>query len=1518
MGITSFCNDQEGWGPISGTRPDLTPCIENTILLALPSLVGIVALSARIFSMWRNGSPHNLGRTNAIYWPSQFFILASIIALIARAAVLKNDIYTPATMLSTAVALVQNHFQHQQEFRSSDHIFTLYIFSLVGAAINIRTMSLLNQTAQEQFKTFISFFAFLTAGFTVEAWPRGRTQVQRQSQGGRYEKANLFSRISFHFLQPILREGYKGPLAAKDIEGMMPHRIKTEYSHALLNDRWQRAVTKAQSRDKKPSLFIAIMKTYSWGWIPIMIFRLAASTFTYILPVLLNQILNFIESYSSGEPQPVSLGIILAFGMFFASVLSAFCVGQFYQTAINIGVEIRTALIAMVYRKSLRLSNAAKQSNTAGEISNHMSVDAERWLHAVTSLPMLVSIPYEIALALWLLYNQIGWSIFIGLVLIIALMSTQGFIVKAYMQAKIKKMEAADNRMRLMNEILAGIKIVKLYGWEDSFKQRVTAYRDQELVNLKFFGKLQVFMSTMFQSLPMVAGLISFSVYATVGGPNFTPGEITPQRIFVAISLFGLLAKPIGLTAGMMNESASALVSTRRIEKFLLAEEIAGSNTEVIKQMPDDPNAPVVEIKDGVFAWDPEGHEGESETEAKKNSTPGDKETSLEDEAFAKKGKGPTLTNINLEFKQGNLAAIVGRVGQGKSSLLNAIIGDMYKHKGSVRIHGRMAYVPQQAWILNATVRDNILFGNAFDQTRYDLVLMVCGLLPDIEILPAGDQTEIGERGINLSGGQKQRVSLARAAYDDADLYLMDDPLSAVDAHVAQHLWKNLLGPRGLLKNKTRILVTHAVQFLGDADRIVVLKDGQVSETGQYQELMDAGQSFYQLIKEHSVSHRHHKKHEEIESTVEESSELESDVSTEDGEPDAVVVKDDKGELVAEEKMVEGSVSWSVYIKYIKSTSYKYALTVVGLYALVQSVQIGSNIWLKYWVTNSASGNLTLSGYLGIYAAFIVVFVLLSALVTYFAMVLAIVRAARRLHERLLDKVLRLPMSFFDTTPLGRIVNRFSSDILSVDEMIPWNIFHTVICTFSVLATMIVIALNTPIFLAVVPFLVIIYGFVQAYYVCSSRALKRIDSVTKSPIYQHFSETLTGVTTIRALDAGKRFIAENAARADVSANAYFAWIVTNRWLQIRLECLGSVIILAAALFAVLGRDTLNPASAGLALSYAMGVTQDIVWLVSALCDLQNQLVCVERIEEYANKNPEAPAQTDVVLPKNWPQAGQIEFRNYSTRYREGLDLVIKDIGFTVQPTEKVGIVGRTGAGKSSLTLALFRIIEAANSHWAKASHNSADMDADLGDEKDVVAVLEKVQVEEDGGSIWIDGVDISNVGLKDLRQNLAIIPQEPILFVGTVRDNLDPFEEMQDADLWEALERAHLKDHIASLEGGLSFKVSQNGDNFSVGQRSLICLARALLRKTRILVLDEATAAVDVETDELIQKTIRSEFKDRTILTIAHRIKTVMDSDKILVLEKGRVEEFETPAVLLQRPDSLFYNLALQAGDIKL
>ncbi|KAF9935782.1 hypothetical protein BGZ67_002988 [Mortierella alpina] len=1541
MSIDSFCQDpQEGWGPTNSFRSDLTPCVENTILLALPSLFFLLALTFSTVQMWRSGKSHNLGRTNIIYWPTQFFMLASAAALIARAVFLNKADAAPATMLSTIsmilawiAAIPLNYFQHKQEYRSSDYIFSLYFFSLVASAINIRTMTLLGQTDQDQFKAFIAFFALNTLGFIIEAWPRGRTDVQRKSGASRFEKANLFSRLSFSYLQPIITQGFKAPLAAKDIVGMMPRRIKTEYSYELLNRKWNQAVEKAKAKGEKPSLFWTVLTAYGWLWVPIMIYRIVASTLTYVLPTLLNQILGFIGSYATENPQPVELGIILAFGMFFASLLNSFFMAQYFQETMNIGVEGRTALIAMIYRKSLKLSSAAKQKSTAGEINNHMSVDAERLPDALTFLPMFISIPYELAIALWLLYQQIGWSVFVGLATILVMMPVQGIIAKFFTKAKSQKLESMDHRIRVMNEILSGIKIVKLYGWEDSFRDRVAVFRNRELASLRRIGTVFSFMSIMFQSMPLLVSLVSFAVYASVGGPNFTPGDINPQRIFVSISLFGMLNRPIGMLSHIIAMTISVTVAMGRIQKFLLAEEISGSTTESIKTLPDDHTVPIIEIQDAVFAWETEGPEVETEKEKRtREKLEAKKQKQLEKEA-RKAGKpipektvpvekdyGPTLTNINLKITRGDLTAVVGRVGQGKTSLLNAIIGDMYKREGSVKVYGRMAYVAQQAWIVNATLRENIVFGNAFDQARYDHILMACGLLPDIDMLPAGDQTEIGERGINLSGGQKQRVSLARAAYENADVYLLDDPLSAVDAHVDQHLWLHLIGPNGLLKDKTRVLVTHAIHHLEHADQIVVIKDGEISETGKYDDLMNAHNAFYQLIKDYSVNEGKKRREKKADGQSGDDTDDETDASTQDGDEKETktmtVKKDDKAGLVGEEKMVHGSVAWSVYTIYAKAASYKYSLLVASLFVVGQGLQIGTNVWLKHWTTVAKDGERSIGEFLGIYAALVVAFMAMNVTVTYIAMVLAAIRASTRLHERLLTKIMRLPMSFFDTTPLGRIVNRFSSDIFSIDELTPWNFINVFVCGCSVLGTIVVIATTTPVFLAIVPPLVITYLLVQSFYIRSSRALKRIDSVSKSPIYQHFSETLAGVTTIRALDANERFIADNAVKADIAANAYFSWIVTNRWLQIRLEGLGAVVVLAAALFAVLSRNSLSSANVGLALSYALSVTQDITWLVRSYCDLNNQLVAVERVDEYANKNPEAPTDTDVALPENWPQSGQVEFKNYSTRYREGLDLVIKNISFTVQPGEKVGIVGRTGAGKSSLTLALFRIVEAANSHWAKASHNGTDQDADPT-KKDEIADLEKIEVDEDGGSIWIDGVDISTVGLKYLRQHLAIIPQDPTLFVGTVRENLDPFEELQDAELWEALERAHLKTYISSLAGGLSFKVSEGGDNFSVGQRSLICLARALLRKTKILILDEATAAVDVETDELIQRTIRKEFKDRTILTIAHRIKTVMDSDKILVLEKGRVQEFEAPTVLLQRPDSLFFSLAQQAGEIK-
>ncbi|KAG0250871.1 hypothetical protein BGZ95_007057, partial [Linnemannia exigua] len=590
----------------------------------------------------------------------------------------------------------------------------------------------------------------------------------------------------------------------------------------------------------------------------------------------------------------------------------------------------------------------------------------------------------------------------------------------------------------------------------------------------------------------------------------------------------------------------------------------------------------------------------------------------------------------------------------------------------------------------------------------------------------------------------------------------------------------NLIGPTGLLKDKTRLLVTHGIHHLSEVDQIVVIKDGEISESGKYQELLDAKNAFYQLIEDYSVAR---KEKDEADCEAETISEVE--ISASSAAHDAKVEKmeekvNSNADLTEDETMEGGSIQWPIYKIFAKAAGYRNMLQAVALFIVIQGCQIGTNIWLRNWIKVATTSTHGIGYYMGIYTVLIVIFMVLIFCASYKIVVMTCVQAADRLHSRLLSSILRMPMNFFDTTPLGRILNRFSSDIFSIDELICWTFYDMFLFGASVIGSLVVIATTTPVFLAIVPPVFVTYVFVMSYYIAASRAFKRIESVARSPMYQHFSETLSGVSTIRVVGCSQRFIQDNASRSDDSSNAHFVWAMGNRWLNVRLECLGSVIVLGASVFAVLARDTLSPSMVGMSLSYALTITQDISWLVRGMCESQFHLVAVERIDEYAKKNQEAPNFTNVTLPESWPGQGHLSFKSYSTRYRQGMDLVLKKVSFEVRPGEKVGIVGRTGAGKSSLTLALFRIVEAANSHWAKASHNGADMDDDPA-KKAQIADLEKVQVEEDGGSIWIDGVDISTIGLETLRQHLAIIPQDPTLFVGTVRENLDPFDQTPDS-----------------------------------------------------------------------------------------------------------------------------------------
>lgn len=940
---------------------------------------------------------------------------------------------------------------------------------------------------------------------------------------------------------------------------------------------------------------------------------------------------------------------------------------------------------------------------------------------------------------------------------------------------------------------------------------------------LKKIGLLSAAQSFTWTSIPFFVSILTFAFYVMI---SLTP--LTSQIAFVAISLFGLLQFPMAIFPNVITSIIEASVSLYRIEDYLSSEEIDTSaiTRENFRNMPNwNPSVPLVEIKNASFKWN-------------------------------KQDNFNNLNNINISLKKGTLAAVVGRVGSGKSTLVSSILGDTVKVSGQVALRGSIAYVPQQPWIMNATLRNNVTFGLRWDPVFYEQVLEACSLKLDMKMLSDGDQTEIGERGINLSGGQKARVSLARALYARADIYILDDPLSAVDAHVGRHLFDHVLGPHGLLKNKSRLLVTHAIAYLDKVDQVIMMREGRIELQGTYNDLMtEEGGELYKLVSdfgnqlpkdeitvnddavlstspttvdeatleamdgEHPASignceeessinqdmlrrrssgrrlsgRRSSGRRVSLSSLLSESSLRRGSLASSIFKPQRNNKSDISriGQLMTVEESAKGKVAWDVYKQYAKACSVGGVFAVLAFQCASQGAQVGSNVWLKHWSSNNsqdgANNNVWL--YLSIYALIgwsATIFAFLQTMVMW---VYCAIRSAKYLHSSMLESVVKSPMSFFDTTPLGRILNRFSKDEHTIDEVLPRN-FNMYIRVFAqVIATVLIITFSTPFFLLLIIPLAFVYMAVQRYYLSTSRELKRLDSVGKSPIYSHFQETIQGVSTIRAYDQQRAFIFQNQKRLDNNQKAYFPSITCNRWLAVRLEFLGSIIIFGASIFAVFGvlygpKSYIDPGLVGLSVSYALSVTQALSWVIRSYCDIETNIVSVERVKEYIDLPREKYESSRSVDPM-WPAKGNIEFRGYSTRYRDDLDLCLKDLSFTVAPKEKIGIVGRTGAGKSSLTLSLFRIIEAAR------------------------------------GNIVIDGVDISSLRLFDLRSRLTIIPQDPVLFAGTVRENLDPFGTHDDVQIWQALQNAHLNDHIAAMDGQLNGVVLEGGDNFSVGQRQV-------------------------------------------------------------------------------------------------
>ncbi|XP_076266259.1 multidrug resistance-associated protein 1-like isoform X6 [Rhynchophorus ferrugineus] len=1492
--------------------PDFTPCFEKTVLVWVPCLflwcfsaleVYYIIKSKKKDIPWNWFNVLKLGITSVV----SLLMLSDFATNLRKSSsefVPSVDIYTPVfkllSFLLSAALLVYNR---KYGLRSSGLLFLFwFLLSLFGAAqFRSEILNARKADGPESYYSYVSYLIYyplVILMFLLNCFadrPPTITKYPKTKNPCPEEGASFLSRMVFAWFDKMSWRGFRKPLEADDLWDMN-HEDSAAEVVPIFEKHWHQTVLKSQgvpahakaqfksdsgqiefvpAKKKEASILPALLKSFG----PMFLFgaalKLVQDLLTFVNPQLLGLIINFVKGSEYTWHGP-----FYAVLMFLTATIQTIFLAQYFNRMFVVGMRIRTALVSTIYRKSLKISNKARKERTAGEIVNLMAVDAQKFMDLTAYLNMIWSAPLQICLSMYFLWQELGPSVLAGLAVMIILIPVNGFIANKSKVLQIKQMKNKDERVKLMNEVLSGIKVLKLYAWEPSFENQVLKIRDKEIKVLKQAAYLNAGTSFIWSCAPFLVVLATFVSFIFSDKNNI----LTPERTFKSLTLFGTMSMPMGLLPILLVYTVETYVSVQRINTFMNAEELDPNN--VSHDQSDDP----LVIENGNFSW----------------------------------GEDPILKNINIKIASKTLTAVVGSVGSGKSSLISAFLGEMDKISGWVNTYGKIAYVSQQAWIQNATLRDNILFGKTYDKKVYDKVIEACALKPDFQMLPGGDQTEIGEKGINLSGGQKQRVSLARAVYADADIYFLDDPLSAVDSHVGKHIFEEVLGPKGLLKDKTRVLVTHGVTYLPQTDNILVITNGEVSESGTYQHLMDKKGAFAEFLIQHMQEQSDDEEDDSVNTaTTVELDELKDQLiqSTEVGRQQVVRHRSRVSESLSEtgsshglngslqrqksedstkshrkgssggqgdklidaEKSETGSVSWNVYKHYLGSIGVLVVICTVILNMCFQAFSIGSNVWLGIWADDSTIfQNDTVDTakrdlYLGVYGALGIGQAIMSVFLQ-LVPDLGCLTAAAIIHKRLLYNMLRLPLCFFDTTPSGRIISRFSKDVEVVDDTLPWYINDGIFCIFEVIGTLAVTSIATPLFIVVIIPIALLYYFIQRFYVATSRQLKRLESVSRSPIYSHFGETVTGVQAIRAFNQQDRFIRESEQKVDLNQVCYYPSIISNRWLAVRLEMIGNLIILFAALFAVLGKDQL-PALVGLSISYCLQITQTLNWLVRMTSDVETNIVAVERIKEYAEVRQEAAWELpNQIMSSAWPETGSVSFKNFSVRYRPGLDLVLKGLSFTVNGSEKVGIVGRTGAGKSSLTLSLFRIIEAAE------------------------------------GQITIDGVNIATLGLHTLRSRLTIIPQDAVLFSGSLRMNLDPFDSHSDEEVWRSLEHAHLKSFVKGLPAGLNHEVTEGGENLSVGQRQLICLARALLRKTKVLILDEATAAVDLETDDLIQRTIRTEFKSCTVLTIAHRLNTIMDSDRVIVLDKGRIVEFDTPSSLLAQSNSIFYGMCKDAG----
>ncbi|KAL1513416.1 hypothetical protein ABEB36_002835 [Hypothenemus hampei] len=1177
---------------------------------------------------------------------------------------------------------------------------------------------------------------------------------------------------------------------------------------------------------------------------------------------------------------PKSEAYFYAAAIGICSLISQTVQHTFMLQNFHLGMKVRVATSSLIYRKALKLNKSALAETTIGQMVNLISNDVGRFEMTTSHIQSLWMAPLETVIVLLLIYFYVGFSGMIGIVVILLFIPFQMWMGKKTSKFRLATAIRTDERIRLMNEIISGIQVIKMYTWEKPFAKLVEFSRRREIDEIK---KVSVIRGLM---MSFTIFLNRAAIYTCVLTYVLTGHILSAQYVYVLQSLYGILRMTVTMFfAQGVTQLAEANISVKRIRKFLLYDEVEfdSSSTffnsleskEDLKAITSNgkvQQGPVgVDIKNAFFKW-------------------------------IKSQSDNTLESINFHVGSGQLAAIIGSVGSGKTTLLHAILGELIPTEGNVKVIGKLSYASQEPWLFVGSVRQNITFGQVYNARKYHEVIRVCQLQRDFSLFPYGDRTIIGERGISLSGGQRSRINLARAVYKDADIYLLDDPLSAVDAHVGKRIFEECIV--NYLKNKCVILVTHQLQYLKDVKTIYLFGNGKISYSGTYDEIQNTGNEFAQLLNDlKDVIDEEDGLNDEQEMNAEVVPQKRiRRVSTKE-----IIPKDQEEPKIEKEGRGSGKVSWYIYKSYFLSGGNW--CKIISLFIVFVSTQGFASLcdyFLTIWVnmnqieraesllmennetvllnqtveqTRTAFQNFWFTYLNNDILVLFYTTAIISLVVLTIVRSLAFYRFANKasivLHNNMFYKIVYATMKFFNTNPSGRILNRFSKDMNQVDEMLPTALVDTFQIALIVLAISLIIASVNPWMFLVTTIMLIIFYLLRIFFLATSRDIKRLEGITRSPVYSHLTASLQGLTTIRAFGAQKILKEEFDNYQNSYSSAYFMFLGANRtfgfWLDMHCVIFIALVTLS---FVFMGSKTLG-GNVGLAITQAIQLTGMFQWGMRQWSELENIMTCVERIKEYADVIPEENNET-ALIDKSWPQKGTIAFDKLSMSYAPSEPFILKDVTFKVASGEKIGIVGRTGAGKSSIIISLFKL-----------AYNQ--------------------------GKIFIDDIDINRVPLSQLRSSIAIIPQEPVLFSSSLRKNLDPFDEYTDDVLWDTLDQVELKTAVSELPHGLESKMSEGGSNFSVGQRQLVCLARAIIRKNRILLLDEATANVDPHTDGLIQATIRSKFTECTVLTIAHRLHTIMDSDKVLVMDAGRNVEFDCPFVLLENK-GVFSELVQQTG----